>query len=126
MNTHTQQRPMETWVPDSVEGQLAIDVFETDDNILIQSAIAGVDPEVLDIFINPDMVTIRGTRERDARANDATVHYEECFWGSFSRTIMLPCHVQSDRSEAKLKNGVLTITLPKQTNVGARVSVKKV
>ncbi len=125
MEVQTATQPFDAVWPETVEGQLAIDVFETENELIVQSAIAGVHPDELDIFINPDMVTIRGTRQQDSRAHDSTTHYEECFWGSFSRTVVLPCHVQSDRSTADIKNGVLTITMPKQSHVGQRVEVKK-
>jgi HSP20 family protein len=125
MEVQTATQPFEAAWPETVEGQLAIDVFETENELVIQSAIAGVQPDELDIFINPDMVTIRGVRQRDKRAHDSTTHYEECFWGSFSRTVVLPCHVQSDRSTADIKNGVLTITMPKQSHAGNKVEVMK-
>ena len=96
------------------EGQLSVDIFETEDAIVVQSAIAGVSAEDLDISVNSDMVTIRGQRARDARATSATMHYEECFWGAFSRTVVLPSHIRPSEAQAELKNGVLTVTLPKE------------
>lgn len=105
------------------EGQLSVDIFETTDNIIIQSAIAGVTAKDLDLYVNTDMVTIRGSRQRDKRMETATVHYEECFWGAFSRTIVLPAHVQAAQAEAELKDGVLTITLPKEHKGGATIPV---
>lgn len=95
------------------EGQLAIDVVETPESILIRSAIAGVKEQDLDIHVNEDLVTIRGERHIDVLPMHATVHYEECFWGAFSRSIILPCRVKADEAEASLKNGILSISIPK-------------
>ncbi|PIR47716.1 heat-shock protein Hsp20 [Candidatus Uhrbacteria bacterium CG10_big_fil_rev_8_21_14_0_10_50_16] len=108
---------------DVVEGQLSVDIFETEDQIIIQSAIAGVSASDLDLFVNADMVTIRGTRQRDARTNTATMHYEECFWGAFSRTVVLPSHIKPGDAQAELKDGILTITLPKEHKGGASIPV---
>ncbi|MBU4453442.1 Hsp20/alpha crystallin family protein [Candidatus Parcubacteria bacterium] len=97
----------------SSEGQLAVDVIETPTEIIIRSAIAGVRPQDIDVHVTSDLVTIRGTRERHKERHDATVHFEECFWGSFSRSIVLPSHVKPDEANAQMKNGVLTLTIPK-------------
>ncbi len=98
---------------ESQEGQLAVDVIETPTEIIIRSAIAGVKTEDIDIHVTSDLVTIRGERERHRERHDATVHFEECFWGSFSRSIVLPAHVQPNEANAQMKNGVLTLTIPK-------------
>ncbi|MEK7632355.1 MAG: Hsp20/alpha crystallin family protein [Patescibacteria group bacterium] len=95
------------------EGQLAVDVIETPDRVIIRSAIAGVSEDDLHITINEDMVTIRGERSIAKLPLNATVHYEECFWGAFSRSIILPCRITPDDADASLKNGILTITLNK-------------
>lgn len=97
----------------SEEGQLAVDVIETPEQIIIRSAIAGVKPENLDIHVTNDLVTIRGERAKHASRLDETVHYQECFWGQFSRSIVLPAHVRPDQADATIKNGVLTLTIPK-------------
>lgn len=109
--------------PDVAEGQLSVDIFETDDSIVIQSAIAGVKAEDLNIYVNADMVTVRGSRQRDNRIESATMHYEECFWGDFSRTIILPAQVEATRADAELKDGVLTITLPKSDKGGISIPI---
>ena len=80
---------------------------------MVKSTIAGVRPEDLDISINNDMVTIRGKREKDFTAENAEYLFKECFWGGFSRSIILPTEIKVDKAQASLKNGVLTITLPK-------------
>ena len=101
------------WAPSETEGQLSIDVFQTPADIVIKSTIAGVKPENLDIAITNDMVTIRGRREADEDLGKDDYFYQECYWGPFSRSIILPVDVQTDKSLATLKNGVLTIKLPK-------------
>jgi len=95
------------------EGQLAVDVIETREAIIIRSAIAGVKPEDLDIHVTTDLVTIRGEREAQKEYHAATAHFEECFWGAFSRSIVLPHLVKPDEADASFKNGVLTLTIPK-------------
>jgi HSP20 family protein len=95
------------------EGQLTVDVFETEKNIIIQSAVAGVEPEDLDISIEKDMVSIRGTRERRIEEKTENFFHQECFWGRFSREIVLPSEVDKNKAEAAIKNGVLTIKIPK-------------
>ena len=95
------------------EGQLTIDVYQTPSEIVVESTIAGVDPENLDISINNESVTIRGKRERTTKINDDDYFYQECYWGKFSRSIILPQEVDADNANASLKNGILVIRLPK-------------
>lgn len=106
-------------------GQLAVDVFQTKDDIVIKSTIAGVKPEDIDISINNDMITVRGKRDKDHVVADEDYFYRECYWGGFSRSIILPCEVRIDRIKATMKNGVLTIVLPKAAKV-SKVTVVKV
>ncbi|MFH1207710.1 MAG: Hsp20/alpha crystallin family protein [Patescibacteria group bacterium] len=110
---------------DDYSGQLAVDVYQTNEDIVIKSTIAGVRPEDIDIGINNDMVTIRGKRDKDHEVTDENYYYRECYWGGFSRSIILPCEVKVDRIKAAMKNGVLTIILPKATKV-SKVTVVKV
>lgn len=95
------------------EGQLTIDVYQTDNEIVIKSTIAGVKPEDLDVSINNDMVTIKGERKNEEVVNGENYYYQECYWGGFSRSVVLPVDILSEKSEASLKNGILTIRLPK-------------
>lgn len=95
------------------EGQLTIDVYQNDNEIVIKSTIAGVKPEDLDVSINNDMVTIKGERKTEEQVSAENYYYQECYWGHFSRSIVLPVDVISDKAEASLKNGILTIKLPK-------------
>lgn len=104
----------EAWLTDDYkEGQLAIDVYQTPSAIVVKSTVAGVKPEDIDIAINNDMLTIRGARQLAETVANEDYFYQECYWGSFSRSIILPFDVKKDAIEANLENGVLTITLPK-------------
>ncbi|OGM90402.1 hypothetical protein A3J77_02295 [Candidatus Wolfebacteria bacterium RBG_13_41_7] len=98
---------------DESEGELAIDVYSTPASLVIESAIAGVKPEDIDVSINPESITIRGKRERTEKVKTDNYIHQECYWGRFSRTIILPQEVDPDKSQASIKNGVLKITLPK-------------
>lgn len=95
------------------EGQLAIDVYQTDGEIVIQSAIAGVKPDELDISIEGDLVLIKGKREKPAEKSQFNYFYQECYWGPFSRQIILPEEVDPSRAEATIQEGILTIRIPK-------------
>ncbi len=95
------------------EGQLTVDVFQDDANVVVQSTIAGVAPDDLDVSITNDMVTVRGERRRTYQVDQEDYFYQECYWGPFSRSIILPVEIDADRAEAKIKNGILTIRIPK-------------
>lgn len=98
------------------EGQLTIDVYQTDNDIIIKSTIAGVKPEDLDVSISNDMITIQGERRRDEDIPEENYYYQECYWGSFSRSVILPVDVIADKIEASMKNGILTIKMLKADN----------
>lgn len=98
---------------DGAEGQLTIDVYQTENDIVIKSTIAGVKPEDLDVSINNDMVTVKGDRKNEEIVENGNYYYQECYWGSFSRSVLLPVDVIPEKADASLKNGILTIRLPK-------------
>ena len=95
------------------DGQLAVDVYQTPDDIFIRAMVAGVKPDDLDISITRDMVTIKGLREGPHEISDDNFFFKELYWGSFSRTILLPQEIEVEESEASEKNGLLTLRLPK-------------
>jgi len=95
------------------EGQLLVDVYQTSDNIIVKSTIAGVKPENLFISLNHDILTIKGKREHENSVNDDDYLLRECYFGSFSRTVILPEEVDNKKIEAVLENGVLTVILEK-------------
>jgi HSP20 family protein len=111
------------WLEAEEEGQLSIDVYQTPEAIVVKSTIAGVKPEDIDISINNDMLTIRGRREMIDEVKDEDYLFRECYWGSFSRSIILPVEIEPERIEAFLENGVLTVVLPK-AKVSKQISIK--
>lgn len=96
------------------EGELTVDIYNKPDAIVIQSTVAGVAPEDLDVSITNDSVTIRGSREKQEEVSESDYYYKELFWGSFSRSVILPEEIDEENAEAVLKYGLLTITLPKK------------
>lgn len=94
------------------DGQLAVDVFQGDNEVIIQSIVAGVKPDDLDISIDKDSVTIRGKRENNRLTERENAVCQELYWGSFSRTVSLSDEMDPDNAEAVIKNGILTIKLP--------------
>lgn len=95
------------------EGQLPVDVYQTPSEIVIRTFIAGVRPDEMNVSISRDMVTIEGAREERASVAENDYFHHELFWGSFSRTILLPQEVDVENSSAGAKDGLLTIILPK-------------
>ena len=117
----------EQWMEEAQEGQLTIDVYQTDTDIVIKSTVAGVKADELDIAITNDMVTIRGRRDPDEKVPDDQYFYKECYWGPFSRSVILPGDVASDQAEATMNDGVLTIRLPKvEKEQTKKIKVKSV
>lgn len=95
------------------EGELPVDMYQTNDTIVIRALVAGVSPTDLDISITRDMVTIRGVREEFQETHEDNYQNRELFWGSFSRSILLPEEIVIDEAEAQEKHGMLEIRLPK-------------
>ena len=107
------------------EGQLTVDVYQTKDLIIIKSIVGGVASEDLDISITSEMITIKGTRVNPDEVKTDDYYYQECFWGCFSRSIILPCDIKTEGVEATMKNGILTIKLPKiEKNSSMKIKVK--
>ncbi|MCX6702583.1 MAG: Hsp20/alpha crystallin family protein [Candidatus Wolfebacteria bacterium] len=102
---------------DETEGQLTVDVYETPTSYVVKSALAGISPDKLDISITSEGVTIRGTREQEEKVKSASYLHQECYWGKFSRSIILPQEIDPNKSTANLKNGVLKISMPKINKV---------
>lgn len=103
----------------SGEAQLSCDVFEDDSNIIVKSTLAGVKPENIEISISNDLLTIRGFREDEDEVSEDNYYCRECYWGAFSRSIVLPREVDQKKIDASLKNGVLTIKLAKKYKTSA-------
>ena len=107
------------------EGRLALDVFETEKDLVAVTPIAGVEPDDLEVFVHNDMLTIRGRRLRESEVADRNFLVRECHWGSFSRSLIFPTEVDADAISATLKNGVLTVRMPK-IHRAKRVAIKEV
>jgi HSP20 family protein len=107
------------------EGELKVDVFQNEKAIVVKSAIAGTRLEDLQITLNHDMLTIRGRREHDEEVEHGNYFYQECYWGKFSRSIILPVNVDASKTKARMKNGILTVTLPKITKDFGTIQVKQ-
>ena len=105
------------------KSKLSIDVFQTDKKIIIKSTIAGVKPEDLKISLHHDLLTIKGSRSLKEEVSDEDYLYKECYWGAFSRSIILPTEVDNKHVEAELESGVLTISLYK--NHPSQIEVKE-
>ena len=121
------QKGRKKWADEEEEqdGELPIDMYQTRDAIVIRALVAGVSPEDLNISITRDMVTLRGQREEVQEAPDEDYYHRELFWGSFSRSIVLPEEIIIDEAEAKEKHGLLEITLPKlDKGRSAKLTVK--
>lgn len=95
------------------EGQLPVDVYQTPNEIVIRAFVAGVRPDEMNVSISRDMVVIEGSREERDSISEDNYFSRELFWGSFSKTILLPQEVDVDSSSATAKDGLITIILPK-------------
>ncbi|MEI7810158.1 MAG: Hsp20/alpha crystallin family protein [bacterium] len=95
------------------EAELTVDVYQTPTEIVVQTMIAGVKPEDLDLTITREMLTIRGKREESRTVDEDNYFTKELYWGAFSRTILLPQEVEPEETEAIEKHGLLTIKLEK-------------
>lgn len=98
---------------DDFPGRLAVDVYETDEKLVVKARTAGVNKEDLDVSISDGILTISGTLSSGDDSAATNWHIQECFWGEFSRTLVLPVAVKEDEVEAVLKDGVLTISFVK-------------
>jgi HSP20 family protein len=109
------------------EGQLAVDVYQTATDIVIRAPIAGVQPADIDIAITDDVVTVKGERKPDQQIAREDYYCQECYYGTFSRSIILPVAVATDQAEATFVNGVLTVMIPKAEKAMTRkVAIKAV
>jgi HSP20 family protein len=103
----------EAWDDGEPEGQLTVDVYQTPDEIVVESAIAGVKPDDIDVDVTSDSISIRGARRHEKQVKDDDYLYQECYWGRFARSLILPQEVDPENAELTFKNGILTVRLPK-------------
>ena len=114
-NVGDQVAPQENWdeAEDEFPGQLAVDVYETEERLVVKARTAGVNKQDLDVSISDGILTISGTLSSGDDSEATNWHIQECYWGEFSRTLALPVQVKEDEVEAVLKDGVLTISFAK-------------
>ena len=112
----------DAWEEDdaNVPGQLAVDVYETDERLVVKARTAGVNKQDLDVSISDGILTISGTLSSGDDSDATQWHIQECYWGEFSRTLALPVAVKEEEVEAVLKDGVLTISFNKVKQEQAR------
>lgn len=119
----TAQSADDTWDENEQEdlpGQLAVDVYETADKLVVKARTAGVNKSDLDVSMSDGILTISGTLSSGDDSLATHWHVQECYWGEFSRTLALPVQVKEDEVEAVLKDGVLTISFTKIKQEQAR------
>lgn len=120
--TKRNEQIQEEWLEEEEEGQLAIDAFQDDESITIKAPIAGVNIEDLEISITDEVVSIKGQRRKDDEIDRQNYFVQECYWGGFQRSYILPVSVDASKAEALLRNnGILTIRIPKQEKTKTRV-----
>lgn len=100
----------------NAEGELVIDVFETNSDFVVLTAIAGVNIKDLDISVEKDMMVIKGQRMDPHDNHEKKYFYQECYWGPFSRKIVLPENIKTEEAEAQMDKGMLVIKIPKITS----------
>jgi HSP20 family protein len=101
------------WGEEETDGELSVDVYETSSQIVVKAIIAGVKKEDLEIALSRDMVSIKGSRSTETTIDDGDYFHKELYWGTFSRTVLLPQEVDIEKAEATEDKGLLTIRLPK-------------
>ncbi len=108
------KKPGNGWIEEeNEEAELAVDVYQTPTDIVVQTMIAGVKPEDLELAIARDIITIKGHREENRTIDENNYFSKELYWGKFSRTISLPAEVEPEEAEATEKHGLLIIKIKK-------------
>lgn len=103
----------EAWTGSEPQGELAVDIYQTSEAIVVKALVAGVQPQSIDISLTREMLTISGVRQDEREVAEDDYFQRELYWGSFSRTILLPEEIDVDLAEASEKHGILMIRLPK-------------
>src|SRR3989344_4630749 len=115
VSVKTEEKKEETAIFNS-EGELVVDVFETNDHFVVLTAIAGVNIKDLDISVEKDMMVIKGQRQDPHNDHEKKYFYQECYWGPFSRKVVLPENIKTEEAEAQMDKGMLVIKIPKITS----------
>ena len=110
-------RPRTGWLAPVGAGTLAVDVYETDQDVVVKSSVPGIKPEDIDITITGDTLTIKGETQAEEKVERADYIRQERRYGAFSRSLTLPTSIVAEKAKAEFENGVLTLTLPKAEEV---------
>ena len=114
------------WHESQAEGQLAVDVGQTDKEVVVVTTMAGSITDKIEVYINNDLLTIRGLRYSPVDdLENIEMFHQECFWGKFSRTLILPFPIKPDQVKANFKNGMLIISLPKAEEKSEQVQIEE-
>jgi HSP20 family protein len=106
-------------------GAPAIDLYQTDDNVVVKAALPGLKADDVQISITGDVLTLKGEFKQNHEVKETTYHIKEQRYGSFERSVMLPTDVETDKAKADFENGILTVTLPKAEQVKPRTITVK-
>ncbi|MDO8265097.1 MAG: Hsp20/alpha crystallin family protein [Candidatus Parcubacteria bacterium] len=121
-----EQLAKETLPEEKINAQLSIDVYETEESLIIQSTIAGIKVEDLDISLENNILTIKGERKRQEENEIKNYFYKECYWGQFQRQLILPTQVDGLKVQAVIKDGVLILKIPKiRKEKKRKISIKE-
>ena len=118
-----QQKENKSWM--EIDGELTVDIYSTKKELVIQSAVAGVNPEDIDVTAEGDMIIIKGKRSNPSEDKEKNYFFQECYWGKFSRKIISPEEIDSSGMSAVIKSGVLTIRIPLTMKEKKFIQVKK-
>ena len=106
------------------DGELVVDVYETNSDFVVLATIAGVQIKDLDISLEKDMMVIKGNRCDPHENTDKKYFYQECYWGPFSRKVVLPEDINIDKADAQIDKGILTVKIPKNGPGNGKVGIK--
>lgn len=109
---------------DETEGELMLDIYDEGSHFVVQSTVAGVQPDSIDISLDANTLTIRGERSDSRESRDKSYYLKELYWGRFSRSVVLPEEVEGDKVEASMKNGLLTVRIPKKYKGEKKIKVR--
>lgn len=109
----------------SRNGAPAIDLYQTNDSVVVKAALPGIKPDEVQLSVSGDVLTLKGEFHNDNEVKEATYHLQEQHYGSFERSVLLPTEVESEKAKAEFENGVLTVTIPKAEQVRPKtISIK--
>jgi HSP20 family protein len=109
--SETPKQETKKWDPK--EGELIVDVYETEKELVVQAAIAGIDNDQIDISLEGDILIIKGQRENPTKDKERLYFTKECYWGSFTKEIILPRTIDASKIDARIKDGILMVRMPK-------------